>query len=167
MSKGNRKRRKAAGLLPTRERCVARNRFGERCKRYPIEGGVVCPSHGGAAPQVRAKALERLALAQDDAASLLIRFAHDDKVPYPVRLAAVKDILDRGGIGTKQELEVTLRPWEEAIEVGGILVDTDDEPDFIEGEVVGEEIEAPPVSAVLAWEDSEPSSTRGKRYRDQ
>lgn len=94
--------------------------------------------HGGAAPQVRAKAQERLALAQDDAASLLIRFAHDENVPYPVRLAAVKDILDRGGIGTKQQLEVTLKPWEAAIE--GILVDDDDEPQAIEGVVIDGEV---------------------------
>lgn len=143
MSKGNRKRRKAAGLLPTRERCAARNRFGERCKKYPIEGGVVCASHGGAAPQVRKKAQERLALAMDDAAALLIRFAHDPDVPPNIRLAAVKDILDRGGIGTRQELEVVLKPWEADIE--GVLIDAGDD-EVIEGEIVEEEPRAIPPS---------------------
>lgn len=31
------------------------------CKRWAIAGGTVCPSHGGRAPQVKAKAAERLA----------------------------------------------------------------------------------------------------------
>lgn len=33
---------------------------GESCKRWPIKGGRRCPSHGGAAPQVRAAAAERV-----------------------------------------------------------------------------------------------------------
>lgn len=33
----------------------------QRCKRAAIPGGFVCPGHGGSAPQVRAKAQERLA----------------------------------------------------------------------------------------------------------
>lgn len=42
--------------------CSARSsRSGQRCKRAPIAGGHVCRHHGGAAPQVRRKAAERLA----------------------------------------------------------------------------------------------------------
>lgn len=33
---------------------------GLRCKRRPIPGGMVCKKHGGGAPQVQAKANERL-----------------------------------------------------------------------------------------------------------
>jgi hypothetical protein len=32
---------------------------GPPCKNFPIVGGTVCPTHGGAAPQVRAKAAAR------------------------------------------------------------------------------------------------------------
>ena len=32
----------------------------KRCKRTAIRGGFVCPKHGGAAPQVKAKAAKRL-----------------------------------------------------------------------------------------------------------
>lgn len=170
MSKGNRKRRKAAGLLPTREKCVARNRFGERCKKYPIEGGIVCASHGGSAPQVRRKAQERLAMAMDDAAALLIRFAHDPDVPPNVRLAAVRDILDRGGIGTKQELEVVLKPWEVAVE--GILVDDGKEDrDVIDGEVVEvreippSDYEWPAEKLPSIMDDPPPHRRPGKRLR--
>lgn len=45
---------------PPAARCHAKNTRGEPCKAYAIRGGVVCQAHGGAAPQVRAKADERL-----------------------------------------------------------------------------------------------------------
>lgn len=41
-------------------RCRARRRNGQRCKCWAIRGGFVCRVHGGAAPQVRAKANVRL-----------------------------------------------------------------------------------------------------------
>lgn len=168
MSKASRSRRRKKGLLPPVQKCIAHTRSGEPCKNSPILGSVVCRMHGGSAPQVRAKAAERLALAQDDAASLLIRFAHDEQVPYPVRLAAVKDILDRGGIGTKQELEVTLKPWEAAIE--GILVDGDDEDEtaviegvVIDGEVVAEYYDDS--DRLPALVDDPPRHSRGQRAK--
>lgn len=40
-------------------RCKAKTRRGQ-CQRWPIKGGTVCQTHGGAAPQVKAKAAERL-----------------------------------------------------------------------------------------------------------
>ena len=42
-------------------RCSAvSSQTGEPCKRYAIEGGAVCPSHGGASPAVRARAQQRV-----------------------------------------------------------------------------------------------------------
>lgn len=41
--------------------CSGHTSKGKPCGRPPIHGGNVCPSHGGAAPQVRAKAEERVA----------------------------------------------------------------------------------------------------------
>lgn len=40
-------------------RCTARTTSGNPCRLPPIKGGTVCRTHGGAAPQVRAKATER------------------------------------------------------------------------------------------------------------
>ncbi len=40
-------------------RCTARRHDGEPCGRFAIVGGTVCTTHGGAAPQVRRKALLR------------------------------------------------------------------------------------------------------------
>jgi hypothetical protein len=42
-----------------REKCTHGKGTDHRCKAWPIRGGVVCIAHGGAAPQVRAKAAVR------------------------------------------------------------------------------------------------------------
>lgn len=43
-------------------KCVGHSsQTGKPCQKYPIRGGTVCRKHGGAAPQVQAKAKERLA----------------------------------------------------------------------------------------------------------
>lgn len=89
-------------------RCSATARSGERCKRRPIPGGAVCVMHGGAAPQVRAKAAERLAALADPVAAVLVRLAlHAES--ESVQLAACRDVLDRAGLGARQmvDTEVT------------------------------------------------------------
>lgn len=40
--------------------CGAKKRDGEQCRARPIKGGTRCVRHGGAAPQVQAKAAERV-----------------------------------------------------------------------------------------------------------
>lgn len=46
------------------QKCTARRTTdGKPCKRYAIEGGSVCPSHGGAFPAVQKRALVRAELA--------------------------------------------------------------------------------------------------------
>lgn len=45
-----------------RRPCSAKSaRTGQPCKHWAIHGGAVCRTHGGAAPQVKRKAAERLA----------------------------------------------------------------------------------------------------------
>lgn len=46
--------------LPLPYYCTATSRKGERCGKRAIPGGRVCRFHGGAAPQVKAAAAERL-----------------------------------------------------------------------------------------------------------
>jgi hypothetical protein len=41
-------------------KCRARRKDGQPCHCYAIVGGYVCRMHGGAAPQVRQKARERV-----------------------------------------------------------------------------------------------------------
>lgn len=80
---------------------------GRRCKRAAILGGTVCVKHGGGAPQVRAKANERILEMVNPALATLARLVSDGEVADNVKLAAVKDVLDRAGLTAKQVVEVT------------------------------------------------------------
>ena len=78
--------------------CVAHRTDGQPCKAPPIKGSTVCRVHGGSASQVRAAAQRRLLEAADPAAAELVRLVLNAESPR-VRLAAVKDLLDRAAIG--------------------------------------------------------------------
>lgn len=119
-------------------RCVAHKKTGERCRQAPIRGGTVCKFHGGANRHVRAKAQERILAASDHAARRLIEFMNDKKVPYAVRLAATKDLLDRGGLSARHAVDITLSPFEaltERILTAGVEV-VEDDYSVIDAEVV-------------------------------
>lgn len=121
MSTGNRKRRRAAGLLPEPQKCVARNRRGDPCRLPPVKGAAVCHKHGGSAPQVKRKAAERIANASDVAAVKLVQLIQDPSVPYAIQLAAAKDLLDRAEVTGKAKVELEVKPWEELL--SGIVAD--------------------------------------------
>ncbi|OUZ06740.1 hypothetical protein BHE97_18525 [Aeromicrobium sp. PE09-221] len=134
MSEGNRKRRKALGLIPKREKCSARKTNGEPCGNYPIDGGLTCRIHGGAAPQVKRKAQERIALAQDDAASMLIRFMGDDNVPYPERRRIAEFLLT---YENRNEVKLQLAKWEESLSEVFLDIDDDEIPVRLEPDADG------------------------------
>lgn len=98
-------------------RCTARStRTGEPCKRPAMLGGNVCYHHGGAAPQVRAKAKRRLEQASDALVQRLLQFAMDGGVDDNVALRAIRDALDRAGLMAKTEIAVEVKaPWEELL----------------------------------------------------
>ena len=86
-------------LLPsTVIRCNATRPNGSRCKRDAEDGAVVCDQHGGAAPQVRRRAAERLIMTADQAAQSLVRMMEDTEVPFGVRAKIAQDLLDRAGL---------------------------------------------------------------------
>jgi len=124
MSKGNRGRRREKGLLAEPNRCIAHRKNGDRCKRPPINGGAVCPSHGGSAKQVRLKAQERLMAGILPLLAQLYHLATDETVPPAVRLAAIKDWLDRAGLNAKTTVELDL-PWQQLL--SGIVATVDPE----------------------------------------
>lgn len=86
-------------------RCTAKSsRTGEPCKKWAIQGGNVCDTHGGRAPQVKQAAMERIKDAAAEVAAELVRLAVYAE-SESVRVAAGKDILDRAGFGAKQKIE--------------------------------------------------------------
>ena len=126
MSKDNRRKRRELGLLPEPDVCIARSkRTGAACKNAPVAGSVVCRMHGGSAPQVLAKAKERLLLAADDAVSTLIRLMTDPKVSASDRRQAATALLDRAGINSKAELDITIAPWIGVLE--GVVAEVGDD----------------------------------------
>lgn len=137
-----------------KRKCTAKKKDGTPCKRPPIKGGNVCMSHGGAAPQVRRKANERLLQGVPKMSTELKGLAFDDSIPANVRLAAIRDWLDRAGIGEsdKHELLLTTPKWQEAL--GDIFLDYN--PDVIDGEVVDEYEDA-------NYPESQPRTPIGER----
>lgn len=97
-------------------KCTARSqRTGQQCRRPAARGANVCPVHGGAAPQVKAAAKRRLDQAADVLVQRLLKFALDGEAPDHVALAAIRDALDRAGLGAKHAVEVEVKPpapWE-------------------------------------------------------
>jgi hypothetical protein len=87
-------------------KCSATNRQGRQCGKPPIPGGTVCRMHGGAAPQVKAKALERLLALQNPAIDRLTKLIANDEYPSTA-YAAAKDVLDRTMGKPKEQLELT------------------------------------------------------------
>jgi hypothetical protein len=86
-------------LLPeTIVRCNGTRPNGSQCKREAEDGAVVCDQHGGAAPQVRRRAAERLIMTADRAAENLVRMMEDIEVPFGVRAKIAQDLLDRAGL---------------------------------------------------------------------
>lgn len=66
------------------------------CKQLPIKGGTVCMKHGGAAPQVRAKANRRL-LAMVEPALVRLADLVQQEAHLPTALGAIQVVLARAG----------------------------------------------------------------------
>ncbi|WP_156661307.1 hypothetical protein, partial [Mycobacterium sp. 852002-51163_SCH5372311] len=90
-------------------RCVAHKTNGDRCLKAAIKGATVCRTHGGATRHIRNAARVRLENAADLMAKQLLGIAltADSEA---VKLAAIKDSLDRAGL--KPPAEVVLSQGE-------------------------------------------------------
>lgn len=78
-------------------------------------------------------------MAQDDAASLLIRALSDDNVPFAEKRKVAEYLLN---YDTRNEVQVMLKPWQENIE--GVLVGDDGDDEVVDGEIVEDGRELPP-----------------------
>jgi hypothetical protein len=127
-------------------RCVAHKKNGEQCRRHARRGTSVCDFHGAKAPQVQRKARQRIEEATDRMARELLGIATGAE-SESVRLTAIRDALDRGGITAKSAVELSATqkpaPWEEMmaeIAFDGIAQITQEESRALRG--------LPPVDAL-------------------
>lgn len=133
--------------LPTHEphprRCRATNTRGEPCGAFAVSGATVCRVHGGMAPQVQRKAKQRLEEAADRMAKELLGIATSAE-SEAVKLNAVRDALDRAGLGAKQKVEVEVepQPWEQLF--AGIASISREDSAAGRGRVLDAEIVPPP-----------------------
>lgn len=83
------RRRAVMKLLPP-VKCSGHTSAGDPCDQWSVVGATVCPTHGGRAPQVAAKAEERVTLAEAIAKS-------DPRHPWEVleHTAHIADVLMR------------------------------------------------------------------------
>lgn len=121
-------KKNSSDLMHADTRCTARRRNGEPCRNWAMLGTNVCRMHGGAAPQVRRRAQQRILEASDKAAARLVELMQDTKVPYAVQLAAARDLLDRAQLAGRQEIEmgVTVSLLERNIDAA-LVYDLDDD----------------------------------------
>jgi len=90
-------------------RCGKKTRTGGKCGSHALKGGTVCRMHGGGAPQVKAANARNLLKALVSPALAQLKLIVDNpKTPPAVKLAAVRDILDRTGHGAVKHSEITV-----------------------------------------------------------
>lgn len=98
---------------PMNVRCHAHKKDGTQCKRWALKGAKTCTSHGSGTKAARRKAAERIEASLDRAALAIVRLMEDPETPPAVKLAAARDLLDRGDLTGKQRVEVdVLAPWQ-------------------------------------------------------
>jgi hypothetical protein len=130
--------------MPEHRRCVAHKKNGARCQRPAMLGTTVCGHHGGLSPHVKRAARARLENAADRLARQLLGMAEDPDMAPAVKLAALRDALDRAGIGarTAMDVSVELKPYEKLFDrldrSAGAGVGMETGPVVVDGEVVAE-----------------------------
>ncbi|AWG65279.1 hypothetical protein DDT46_16745 [Mycobacteroides abscessus] len=133
----------ATKAKPGVRRCKAHRKNGNRCQRAAINGANVCPTHGGRAPQVQAAARRRLAEATDHMARELLKMAVDPNVNDAVKLKAMTEALDRGGVTTKSvaTVEITAKPYEEVFD--SVEIATGSRADYRRSQGVSDDTDPP------------------------
>lgn len=108
-------------MTTRRQQCTAHrsDRSGRRCRRWAMDGQQTCQVHGGASPQAKRSARERLLEAADPAAARLVR-AIEDADPK-VAITACRLVLDRAGHGPTSTLELAALDREQAERIAAVI----------------------------------------------
>lgn len=103
---------------PTKRLCKAQTKRGP-CRKPPMLGGVVCGTHGGRAPQVKRKALERLSdlIDPDRALREAASLAYSDLSAYYDEAGEIKPMRDwtpamRAAVQSMETLDRDITPGE-------------------------------------------------------
>jgi hypothetical protein len=152
-------------LMHSQTLCSARRKNGSPCRNAPMAGTNVCRMHGGAAPQVRRRAQQRILEASDKAAFRLVEMMQDKSIPPAIQLAAARDLLDRAGIVGKQEFEVEVKLAKYEQVLIDILVDVEEEDDHFTDNVIDAEIVDDPSEAQRDRDTEQRSIERARRLR--
>jgi hypothetical protein len=131
----------ASNVTCLERRCRAKSsRTGQPCRRWAILGGNVCPTHGGSIHRVKLSAQQRLAEMVDPAltslADLVIRADND-----AIKLAAIKDVLDRAGFKPRERVETSGKV---VIEI--VYADAVDGPHILEMPALGAAVDQEEIS---------------------
>jgi len=125
-----------ANSNPALIRCTARYKStGDRCRTEAMEGTSVCYKHGGAAPQVVAKAAVRIQMTAEKAADYMRGVLDDPNIADRDKIIAAKDLLDRAGLGAAQkhlvgvtQLDPVEQLFKDILTTPGGLADPNAEP---------------------------------------
>jgi hypothetical protein len=132
------------------------------CRMLAVPFGRLCKRHGGAAPNQIKKARHRIAMASDTAAATHVEVMVNPLAQHKDRLAAAKEILDRAGVNSKTEVEVTLKPWQQ------LLTDLveDKGSASIDNVVDAEVVDDPELAADIEATESETERETAQRLAD-
>lgn len=104
-----RKGGKESAKDPDRAQCTAHKRNGDRCNNPPVRGAVVCRMHGAGAPQVKAKANQRLIEMVLPAMRELRKIIDSKTAADSDKLKAINMVLQRTGFNERHSIDIGLR----------------------------------------------------------
>ncbi len=124
---------------PDRVLCKAHARSGDPCRNSPVAGAAVCRMHGGAAPQVKAKASQRLIEMVLPAMAQLKRIIDKPDTSDADRLKAINQVLARTGFTERTSVELNLKEPSEWDKLGatGFVIERGSVDDIDPGEIDG------------------------------
>lgn len=106
---GKVKKGKGSASSTDRAQCTAHKRNGDRCSNPPVRGAKVCRMHGGSAPQVKAKANQRLIEMILPALAHLRKIIDSPATSDADKLKAIGMVLNRTGYSERHSIDLGLR----------------------------------------------------------